>query len=194
MDAISRRSLHQELRTRRTGAAAGFLLWAALAAACVLSAAASTPVPGVMGAMAPNLTGAMASLRYLIGDWSCTIHVSSTKGESSSTEPILVVFSTSPNDSLLALARARSFTATAFFGYDSRAKKYWLTAIDNEGARVYETSPDGSHYTGTVTAGVGIKAVRDTWVKKSDANFGTTTEIRDGDVWKKTAEHACVRT
>jgi hypothetical protein len=144
--------------------------------------------------MTPNLTGPMASRRYLIGFWTCTIRVgTAVSGSRSSKEVVPVTFSTAPNDTLQASVRARSFFASAFFGYSAPSKKYWISAIDNTGARVFETSAGGSTFIGTVTTEAGVKTVRDIWTKSSDTAFATETDILDKGVWKKSASHTCTK-
>lgn len=192
MDSDCRRSLHKDL-SRLRGAAVIATAVVALAAASVHPSAGASPSAGVIPGMAPNLTGGMASRRYLIGTWTCTSRITAAVGTSTSTEPVVVSFMTAPNDTLGAWARALAFSAAAFYGYSASSKSWWISATDNSGARVFETSKGGSVFVGTVTTAGGIKTIRDTWTKMSDARFTTVTEIQDKGVWRKSAEHACAK-
>jgi hypothetical protein len=164
---------------------------AAAVAAAFFSMTPGSAAPG--GGMAPNLTGGMADRRYLIGLWSCNVKLTSALGAAPSSELVTLSFSTAPNDTLEGQARALDFSAAAFSGYNPFSKSWWISAIDNTGSRVFETSKNGTVFVGSITMAGGNMPVRETWKKLSDKKFRTVTELQVKGAWKVSADHLCTK-
>jgi hypothetical protein len=163
------------------------------ATAFVLASVAPDGAEPTGTSMAPNLTGKMASSRFLIGSWECITHESAAEGSPASTETAGLDFSTAPNNTLHLSVRARDYQSDEYDGYDPKAKHWWVVAVDNQGGRVFETSADDKTYTGTYTMGAQTTPIRETRKKVSDKKIVQTSEIQEKGVWQRINDSVCTR-
>ncbi len=187
MDDAGGRDLHEALMLRSLMVAA---LACVVACAQPVHAADVAPAAGAAGApgaaMAPNLTGAMARWRPLIGTWTCA---AGTSGGF----PVTLTILTAPGNTLQTWVRSPSVSAAGYFGYDDATKAWWSAYTDSLGARFFETSRDGETFTGTMESQQHSMTIRATTTRLSATKFHTLTEERSGAQWVKIADNTCTK-
>src|SRR5579863_934146 len=135
------------------------------AAAALFAQSAAAGMPGDM--MAPNLTGQMAKMQYMLGVWACSVKLPSMTGGAATTDTGSISFEASPGNSVATATHARDYSAYGYFGYNAKASAWWSTGIDNSGNAWSETSKDAKDYTGQTDMGGGMTPIRDTFSKFS---------------------------
>lgn len=168
---------------------------AALCALVVVALASKSAASDMPGAMtAPNLTGPMADMRYLLGIWNCAVQLPATSAAGAPASDVgTLSFETAPGQTIATATRARDYSADGYWGYDAKTKTYWSTGIDNSGNAWWESSKDAKTYSGT-TSGAGAEApIRDTFTKVSATKIHDLTQLQIKGQWTTLADAACTK-
>jgi hypothetical protein len=148
-------------------------------------------VPG--GMMAPNPTGSMADMRFLLGVWSCNVKLPSMTGGAPTMDTGSLSFEAAPGETIRAATRAKDYSADGYYGYDAKSKAWWSTGIDNSGNYWRESSKDGKVYLGTTRMAEIATPIRDTFTKFSASKIRDVTELQYKGMWITLADASCAK-
>lgn len=152
------------------------------------------------GVLAFALTATSASgdppanrMAYLIGTWNCSIKLPAAAGGPAGSEHGVWTFTKSQATAIHAHWVAAGYEAHDFYGYDAKAKTYWIVGIDTQGVVGSQSSKDGVDFTGSYRAGGISTPERDIITHPTATTLRDVSESETKGVWSKSAELDCTK-
>jgi len=149
------------------------------------------------GAAAPQLTGEMQDVQYLVGTWSCTTKVAAMGNMPKSSHKGTASFEVEPGNTLSVDISADKYSATGFIGYSESKKLWWNSSTDNLGGVSFESGPSTA---GAVSVSTGWWTYeghqtpsRNTITKTSATKYDDLTELQRAGKWQMLAHAVCMK-
>jgi hypothetical protein len=148
-------------------------------------------------AAAPQLTGKMQGVQYLVGTWSCTTKVAATGNMPAASHKGTASFEIEPGNTLSLDISSDRYSAAGFIGYVESKKLWWNTSSDNLGGVSFES---GSSSADSVSVSTGWWTYeghqmpsRDTMTKTGTTKYEDRTELQRGGTWQTLADAVCTK-
>jgi len=160
------------------------------------SAIITLAVAATIAAASGNSASAESStpdVQWLVGTWTCNVKIPATADYAAKTDHGPMTVTAAPDMTIHFHVGAADYNADSYQGYDKKAKTYWNVSSDIAGTATFESSKDGTVYTGMYYAVGKSIPTRDTFTNSGHTQLRDVSEMMMAGTWKIVSDAVCTR-